>query len=74
MPLSLSKPIVQQEDSFSCSQCNNRQVHLRQCGLHVAQVHSDRAREFRAKASRSGQWRPVYRKTAGGDSTAELAM
>ena len=55
-------------------------LQLKQCGLYVSQVHSDRAREFRAKSFKdwTGEVGVRHTRTAGGDpagnSTAELGI
>ncbi|CAE7441104.1 RE1 [Symbiodinium sp. CCMP2592] len=55
-------------------------LQCKQCGLHISQIHSDRAREFRAKAFKEWAVDMGVRctKTAGGDpagnSTAELGI
>ena len=76
----ITRPLRRRTASHVLAVTKEIHLQLKQCGLHVAQVHSDRAREFKAKVFKDWVIEAGIRqtKTAGGDptgnSTAELGI
>ena len=76
----LTRPLRRRTSSHVLSATKEIYLQLKQGGLHVAQLHSDRAREFKAKVFKDWVVDNGMRqtKTAGGDptgnSTAELGI
>ncbi|CAE7797213.1 RE1 [Symbiodinium sp. CCMP2592] len=78
--LYITRPLRRRTSAHVLSATKEIFLQLKQCGLHVAQVHSDRAREFKAKIFKEWVVDNELRqtKTAGGDptgnSTAKLGI
>ena len=76
----LTRSLRRRTSSHVLSATKEIYLQLKQCGLYVAQLHSDRAREFKAKVFKEWVVDNAIRqaKTAGGDptgnSTAELGI
>ena len=76
----ITRPLRRRTVSHVLQATKEIYAQLKQCGLHVSQLHSDRAREFRGKAFQDWTVEAEIRhtRTAGGDpagnSTAELGI